>query len=188
MQKPEAMGTALYMEELCKQIFPKRDHLTIIEVGTWKGASAFDMISACDKKCKVYCVDTWLGSTEHYDGIQRDEDGYPNIFKDFWQNVKNYKYENIITPITLPSVDAAEILKSKGVQADVIFIDAAHDYKNTKADLDAYWPLLKSGGLFFGDDFNPGWCGVIGAVQQFSYEVGTPFQVVGDKTWFMYKK
>lgn len=185
--EPEKMGTKSYFEELCKKIFPKKDHLVIVEVGTWKGASAFQMINACDKKCKVYCVDTWLGSHEHYDAIQRDEDGYPCIFKDFWKNVKDAGYEDIITPITLPSVDAVEILKKMNVQPDVIYIDAAHDYKNVKADLEAYWPLLKNGGLFIGDDFHPDWYGVIGAAQQFSFEVGIPLNVATE-TWFIFKK
>lgn len=189
MVEPEKMGTPLYFEDFCKSIFPKdKEELVIIEVGTWKGASAFNMISAADKKCKVYCVDTWLGSHEHYDTIQRDENGYPCIFRDFWNNVKSMNYENIITPITLPSVDGSKLLEKMGVKADVIYIDAAHDYKNSKADLDVYWPLLKEGGIFMGDDFSVDWYGVIGAVQQFSFEVGTPFKVVNNKTWYMTKK
>lgn len=135
----------------------------------------------------MYCVDTWLGSNEHYEGIQRDENGYPNIFEDFWKNVKDADYTDIITPITLPSRDAAEYLIKKGIQADVIYIDAAHDYKNVKEDMDTYWRLLKPGGIFIGDDYHPEWYGVIGAVQQFTYEIGSPAQICG-KTWILNKK
>lgn len=185
--EPEVMGTPMYLEDFCKKHFPKKEEepLTIIEVGTWKGASAFKMISACNKNCKVYCVDTWLGSMEHYDSIQRDSNGYPNIFGDFWTNVKRAGYEDIVVPVTLPSTMAAEYLQKKGIRADVIYIDAAHDYKNTKSDLDAFWPLLKkeSGSLFFGDDFHDTWFGVIGAVQRFGFELGIKPSVV-NKTWF----
>lgn len=188
MISPEAMGTPVYFEEFCKRNFPKKEGepLVIIEVGTWKGASAFRMISACEKNCKVYCVDTWLGSTEHYDNIERGTNGYPRIYEDFWKNVKDAEYEDIITPITLPSTDAAKLLARKGVKADVIYIDAAHDYKNTKADLDAYWPLLKDDGLFFGDDYSSTWFGVVGAVNQFSHEVGIPANITAS-TWWLNK-
>lgn len=180
----EVMGTPLYFEDFCKKYFPKSEEpLTIIEVGTWKGSSAFRMISACEKKCKMYCVDTWLGSNEHYDIIDRDQNGYPCIFGQFWKNVKDAGFEKIITPVTLPSTDAAKLLAKKGIKADIIYIDAAHDYKNTKADIDAYWPLLKDGGLFFGDDYNQSWFGVVGAVNQFSYEIGIPVNVTSSTWW-----
>lgn len=188
MVEPECLGTPAYLEEFCKMYFPKERPLTIIEVGSWKGASAFKMISACDKKCKIYCVDNWIGGVADFKTISRNENGFPNIFDEFWTNVKNAGYEDIITPITLVSVDGAEVLKEAGVQADVIYIDARHDYKGVTEDLNVYWPLLKKGGLFFGDDFSSDFFGVIGAVQHFAFDVGIPFQVVSNKTWFMFKK
>lgn len=185
--EPEILGTPVYFEDFCKRYFPKKEEepLTIIEVGTWKGASAFKMISACDKNCKLYCVDTWLGSIEQHDTIQRDSDGFPNIYKDFWKNVKDAGYEDIIVPVKLPSTMAAEYLQKKGVQADIIYIDASHDYKNMKSDIDAFWPLLKkeSGNLFFGNNFYDTWFGVVGAVQQFGFQIGEKPVAVG-KTWF----
>lgn len=36
---------------------------------------------------------------------------------------------------------------------DWIYIDAGHDYQNCMADLRAWWPKLRSGGLFSGDDY-----------------------------------
>lgn len=186
--KPEVMGTPTYFEQLCRKHFPSHRPLTIIEVGTWKGASAFNMISACDRKCKVYCVDTWLGSLEHYDTIQRDSDGYPNVFKDFWKNVKDAGYEDIVVPVTLPSLCAAKYLASKGVQADVIYIDAAHEYEDVIADLRAYWKLLKSGGLMLGDDYHHTWEGVVRAANQFVREVECESAEMTCKTYMLVKK
>ena len=36
---------------------------------------------------------------------------------------------------------------------DFIYIDALHTYNATKDDMDAWWPKLRPGGLFAGDDF-----------------------------------
>jgi hypothetical protein len=37
---------------------------------------------------------------------------------------------------------------------DLVFIDAAHDYRNARADILAYWPKLKSTGVMAGHDFS----------------------------------
>lgn len=39
---------------------------------------------------------------------------------------------------------------------DWIYIDAGHDYKNCYSDLEAWWPKLRPGGLFSGDDYGLG--------------------------------
>lgn len=36
---------------------------------------------------------------------------------------------------------------------DFIYLDARHDYDGIREDLEAWWPLLKPGGLFAGHDF-----------------------------------
>jgi hypothetical protein len=49
---------------------------------------------------------------------------------------------------------------------DSVFIDAAHDYENVKADILAWLPKVKKGGLIGGHDYGCGWGGVDLAVQQ----------------------
>ena len=36
---------------------------------------------------------------------------------------------------------------------DLVFVDAAHDYRNCRADILAYWPKLKASGVMAGHDF-----------------------------------
>lgn len=57
---------------------------------------------------------------------------------------------------------------------DLIYIDADHTYGGCLTDLINWYPKLKKGGLFFGDDYivcnNPteGYYGVVGAVEEFA--------------------
>ena len=53
----------------------------------------------------------------------------------------------------------------KGVLADAIYIDASHEYLDCKTDMEAYWELLRDGGIMFGDDYD--WPGVKRAVDEF---------------------
>ena len=36
---------------------------------------------------------------------------------------------------------------------DFIYVDAGHEYHNVARDLEMWWPKLKLGGMFAGDDF-----------------------------------
>lgn len=137
------------------------DHVkpkTIIEVGSWKGVSACVMAELSEPYgTKIHCVDTWLGSVEHFitgtDKLPRDEWGYPRLFHQFLTNVKKTGYADRITPHPMPSNDGAKWLKHQGITAQLIYIDGDHSLEGCYQDMVSYWPLLDKGGIMFGDDF-----------------------------------
>ena len=52
-----------------------------------------------------------------------------------------------------------------------VYIDALHDYDSVKADIAAWWPQVKPGGVLAGHDFhsgNPETAGVARAVREFA--------------------
>jgi cephalosporin hydroxylase len=64
----------------------------IVEVGTWKGASAIHMAKECLKYTddfEIVCIDTWLGSVEHWSGVSQELprndfiNGRPNLYNQF---------------------------------------------------------------------------------------------------------
>ena len=147
----------------------------IVEVGTWKGASAVNMAEICKKishnDTEIVCVDTFLGSSEHwFDHYKRlslnIDHGYPSMFYQFMANVVLTDNADIITPFPIDSFSGAHFLESVKVSADVVYIDAAHDYESTYLNIKKYWPLLRKGGVMIGDDLI-GWPGVEKAVEKF---------------------
>ena len=147
----------------------------IVEVGVWKGKSAIFMADFLKKNnidAVVICVDTWLGGWDHWIDKQWFDDlkiknGYPSIYETFISNVKNAGVEDCILPIPIDSIGASKILKNYNIEPDVIHLDASHDYASVKSDLTEWWPLLKPGGYFIGDDYDPYWPGVTQAFDEF---------------------
>jgi hypothetical protein len=61
-----------------------------------------------------------------------------------------------ITPFPIDSINGGLTLLKLGVQADLVYIDAGHEYQSVRMDLDLYKNLVRSGGHMLGDDwFHP---------------------------------
>lgn len=76
---------------------------------------------------------------------------------------------------------------------DFIFIDACHEYTNIKADLNAWYPKLKDGGLFSGHDYDSKWdrkghYGVKRAVDEFCKERGYSVNIAPQLIWWFHKR
>jgi hypothetical protein len=162
----------------------------IIEVGTWKGASAIHMGQLLEKarlETEIVCIDTWLGSpglytreNDEYLPSLRPRFGYPTLYYTFLANVVRANQQSRITPLALPSHLAAQVLTHFGVTAELIYLDAAHDYESVKSDLLSYWPLVSENGVLFGDDYGT-WPGVTKAVNEFSGALGRPLITASGK-------
>jgi hypothetical protein len=73
-----------------------------------------------------------------------------------------------------------------------VFIDANHKHSAAAADIAAYWPKVRSGGVLAGHDFYERHdayqdCGVMTAVQQFARANKLPVVLTEDTSWFILK-
>lgn len=132
----------------------------IVEVGTWMGGSARYMAGLAkvhNPDVEVVCVDTFLGSVEHWTKesyLMPLENGRPNIYRQFLSNNMHHGLQDTITPFPVDSINAFEVFKHYKIQPDMIYIDAAHDYDSVYKDLDRWSQLLPVGGFLVGDDFH----------------------------------
>jgi len=171
--------------ELIEQVRPR----LIVEAGTWKGASVLHMARVCDElglDTRILCVDTWLGAYE-FIGADGDETrdlrrvyGWPQIYFQFLANVVKAGQQTRIIPFPQTSLIAARYLWHHQVRAELIYIDGSHDAEDVAADIRAYWPLLKPGGVLFGDDYDS-----FEDVRRALAATGHAFDVVGGRYWVM---
>jgi hypothetical protein len=154
------------IEKLFKERAPVN---VVIEVGSWMGTSTRHM-AALIKKTRhqgtVFAVDHWLGSEEHQRGKPFWHPALPRLYQQFLSNVIHEGLADYITPMRMSSLEAAKILG----EADIIYIDAAHDYENVYADLKAWYPHVKGHGVLCGDDWTH--IPIERAVKQFAEEEG----------------
>jgi GR25 family glycosyltransferase involved in LPS biosynthesis/predicted O-methyltransferase YrrM len=135
----------------------------IVEIGCWKGRSTSCMgveIANSGKNIKFDCVDNFMGSLEHQDDpsiIHR------TLYQEFLLNIGPVR--KYVNPIVEFSVVAARRYEDKSL--DFVFIDGEHSYRSVRADILAWLPKLKPGGIIAGDDFIPGeYDGVVTAVRE----------------------
>ena len=134
----------------------------LIEIGTWKGLSISTIIELSKKLNYqlVACVDTWEGSkgeilkkdgspSAHYEALEKD------LYEVFKSNIINnigQEYWNLITPMKMKSIEAAE--KFEDNYLDIVFIDSDHSYESVCQDIDAWLPKIRYSGILFGHDIN----------------------------------
>lgn len=146
--------------------------LTVIEVGSWKGLSANQMAKICKQSgvaAEIVCIDTWLGSPEHMEGESASHgmqrvNGVPTLLTEFAKNTKTAGNDDVVFPFPISSAQGASYLASKGVMADIIYVDAGHEYESVLLDLRLYWSLLRPGGVMIMDDYR--WPGVRKAIDE----------------------
>jgi glycosyltransferase involved in cell wall biosynthesis len=100
-----------------------------------------------NKDIKFDCVDTWKGSIEHtaYDVITEEK-----LYDVFLSNIEPVK--QVVNPIRMTSVEASKLYEDNSL--DFVFIDASHEYEDVKADILAWLPKVKIGGILAGHDYD----------------------------------
>ncbi len=128
----------------------------VVEVGTFTGCSAAAMLHG--GASHVVCVDTFRGTP----GDQLTCGMSPEMLVCATQaRLLGFSGRHTIIQGESRAVAA---LFAHGI-ADMVFLDAAHDYESVCADIRSWMPILKDGGILAGHDFD-------------KYAIGVPEETV----------
>ena len=151
----------IYLEAINKA----NDGDILVEIGTFLGKSACFMaeeIEKSNKKLQFNCVDVWeLTKDDEYkkennmpwgEKVSKymERCGQDALYWHFQHNIKYAPGGHLIKPIREYSWDGAKYFKDNSCH--FIFIDAGHSYESFTKDLEAWYPKMKSGGIFAGHD------------------------------------
>jgi hypothetical protein len=175
---------------------------TIIEVGSYLGASTHYLANQLADGGALYAVDWWRGLNyaqekpvpgDHLTGWGHKLPKETNMYEQFLSNMVHLGVDSKVFPIRSKTLDAVAKLHEKGVhQADLIYIDADHSYSVVLEELKAYFHFVEGKkGIICGDDWlwsapNLGADYILGvqkAVKKFCLDRGLKYFSVNNFWW-----
>jgi predicted O-methyltransferase YrrM len=121
-----------------------RSGCTVVEIGSYLGASTSFITKGIDSQSLIYCVDTWGNHAMKYD--ETDVDGSEkNTYPIFRKNTQRWKRK--IVMLQGWSKDMFYKLKVLTSRIDFLFIDGDHSYEGVSEDWRLYSTLLKKGSI-----------------------------------------
>ncbi|XP_010251814.1 PREDICTED: uncharacterized protein LOC104593592 [Nelumbo nucifera] len=147
-------STGAVFENLIRKVKPR----TIIEVGTFLGASAIHMAEKARQlglRTQILCIDDfrgWPGFRDRFRDIGM-VNGDVMLLYQFMQNVVYANATESVLPIPFSTGSALEKLCEWGVFGDLIEVDAGHDFHSAWSDINRAYKLLRPGGVMFGHDY-----------------------------------
>ncbi|GMY09063.1 S-adenosyl-L-methionine-dependent methyltransferase [Fagus crenata] len=141
-------------ENLINKIKPR----TIIEVGTFLGASAIHMAGLTRQlglQTLILCIDDfrgWPGFRDRFKDIKM-VNGDVLLMYQFMQNLVSVNATDYVLPVPFSTASGLDMLCELGVYADLIEVDAGHDFISAWSDINRAYRLLRPGGVIFGHDY-----------------------------------
>jgi predicted O-methyltransferase YrrM len=156
----------------------------VVEVGSWMGASTcFIAGGLIGDGAKIFAVDNFQGLST----CGEDAAWYNRHFKQlganstleiFRANFAALGFASRGEPVVSDSLAAAQTLSVKRGTIDFIFIDGDHSYAACKADIEAWAPFVKRGGVIAFHDFGSRADGVTRAIFE-EIKAGRFAEIVG---------
>jgi hypothetical protein len=182
---PTILPADVRAHEVLKRIGPKA---VGVEVGVFAGEMSASLLAQPD--LTLYMVDSWKGAGAGYIGdsgdfhatlTQQDQDRYHQRA----QEMVNFAGERAKI-IRRDSREAAQCFLDR--ELDFVFIDADHSYEGSRADILAWAPKVKPGGILSGHDYGntkfPKF-GVTRSVSEYAQANGVTVELGENFTWFI---
>ena len=128
-----------------------------LEVGAWKGRSLSMVAAGLPADSWVHAVDRFDGGDDATDlaWVKAQEAGPDGIYNAYMDTV--LRFEKRRQDVWWQTIRADSLEAAKAVRdgtMDVVFIDGTHTTEAVLADIRAWLPKVKPGGLFCGHDWS----------------------------------
>jgi FkbM family methyltransferase len=135
------------LASLVNELFPSGKG---VEIGVLNGEYSKIILERWENG-QLFMVDAWRHLDGYIDMNGQDDKYHHDCLIRACQNTK--QWENRAHIIRMDSVASANMFPDE--YFDFVYIDADHSYEGVVRDMKAWWPKVKKGGLFCGDDYIP---------------------------------
>ncbi len=158
------------------------------EIGVYLGEYSHRLLSTWQGR-KLHLIDPWTSLENYQDGLsatdQENELRFAETLNRLEEFIDRFQIHREL------SLNAAREFREG--ELDFVYIDANHSYEYIRADLEVWFPKVKSGGLFAGHDFidtvdGNGVFGVQSAVEEFAEQHHLPFFLTHEQfpSWYFF--
>lgn len=116
-----------------------------VEIGTFSGDFAFEILSNSSDDCILYCIDPWIEYNDYNDAANY------HVGDALFQITKN-KLKQFGDRVIFIREFASNAVNLIPDNIDFLYIDGNHQYKYVYQDLELYYPKVKQDGIIIGDD------------------------------------
>jgi hypothetical protein len=159
-----------------------------VEIGVCRGENIKQLLDACQNIRKIIGIDPWAAYQDKLTITQETAEEWYQVARYL---LREYIWHDRVKLIRKPSLEAVESFEDNFL--DFSFIDGNHSYPIVLADLAAWWPKVKPGGIFSGHDFRTKDTEVRRAVYEFAQRLDVevietePCAGVGPTCWHIIK-
>ena len=148
----------------------------VVEIGSFLGYTSRAIADAMSHHGgSLWCIDNWDGIPGDITAVLCNK---YDVHALFLQRMKD-TYPVAVYPIVDKSPEAVDAFENEP-PLDMVFIDADHSYEAVKADIEAWLPKVKVGGILCGHDYGLMFPGVAKAVDE---AFGNDRKVSGYTIW-----
>ena len=132
---------------------------------------------------KLYAVDSYKHRPEYDDPMNLPQPVFDRLFERTGHRLS--PFGDRVAQIRLDSVEAARQISET---LDFVYIDGDHSYEGIRADLEAWFPRVRPGGIIAGHDYGqPAFPGVKAAADHFFSRFGLTVQHEGRGVWWAHR-
>jgi predicted O-methyltransferase YrrM len=132
------------------ELLKDKPHAAGAEIGVRAGETSLKLLDGLPGLVKFYAVDPWEEYEDYRKAEGVNQDWLTQVFGQALERMRPHMHR--VWPLRAYSVDAAHCVPDASL--DFVFIDACHEYEYVSADIQAWYPKVKPGGLVSGHDYS----------------------------------